>query len=684
MLLLKTVLVYIPLLSTFIICQRYNVTTLTGGANRKAGYIDSEGKYSNYYGIVDLGIDQNGALCIAEGNKFKRIVNRKPQVYNSIPQYSIVSFVFGANEDMYYISEYPPTIEKITKSGVVSAVAGSTEGFENGAASTAKFNDPRGLALDAAGNIYIADTGNFMIRKISTNRIVSTYAGTGIEGDGNGVNVPLKKPVSLVIDRNNNVIFTDGDKVKKVTTSGNVSTVADFSSQLSSLTDIAIDGSGNLYVSDNFDKIRKIDVFGSVTLIAGGGSDNPEGPGNTVGLNFPSSLAVDSLGNVFFVDTLYAKIIKVINSTGYVSIYSGFDSSIPQGNVNGNSSVALLNYPAGLTIGDNGTIYVLQNSGIKKIDKNGILAPFAGDSTFTGSNSMVIGADNSLYFADTLRSVIKKVTPDGMVSTFAGSTTSGNVDGGAAQARFSFPFGVAFDSKGNLFVADYFNMKIRKITPDGIVSTFAGSGLWQSSDGQGVSASLLGPQAIDIDKDDNIYVAESSNLIRKITPSGYVSTFAGSKYSTGFKDGALSSATFDDITSLTIDKKSGIIYVGQKTCIRRISTDGVTTIVGTDEPGVRDGLGTYAEFNEISSVYAKDSFIYVSDKYNGKIRKIEIVAGVDDQTTAPSFVVIGSVVGVCVAVALVAIVIVIVKRRKANKADAYNMQVSSGNALAKT
>lgn len=316
-----------------------------------------------------------------------------------------------------------------------------------GSDSTASFNAPTGVAVDAAGNIYVADYGNNSIRKI-TNGVVTTLAGTGNQGSINGP--------------------------------GNLAT-------FNGPTSVTVDGHGNLYVADdNNNQIRMIALSTAiVTTIAGSDSTGlQDGTGADAYFFAPSGVAADAQGNVYVADA-GNNVIRKVTPAGQTSTIAGNNNP---GSQNGGALSATFNNPAGLAID---------------------------------------GAGN-LYVADMLSNRIRKIS-GGVVSTLAGSDTAASVNGIGAAASFFFPNSVAVDGGGNVYVTEYVSDLIRKITPDGTVTTLAGNGTSGQADSTGTAASFNGPSGIAVDAAGNVYVADTfNNVIRKITPDGVVSTIAGS------------------------------------------------------------------------------------------------------------------------------------------------------------
>ena len=238
---------------------------------------------------------------------------------------------------------------------------------------------------------------------------------------------------------------------------------------------------------------------------------------------------------------------------------------------------------------------------------------------------MAVDGDGNLYVLDSANHTIRKVTPAGEVTTFAGSGSSGSDDGTGTAASFNNPTGVAVDGDGNLYVADTYNSTIRKVTPAGVVTTFAGSGSYGSDDGTGTAASFANPRGVAVDGDGNLYVADTNNhSIRKVTPAGVVTTFAGSG-SSGSDDGTGTAASFNEPQGVAVGG-DGNLYVADiyNHSIRKVTPAGeVTTFAGSGSSGSDDGTGTAASFNYPRGVaFDGDGNLYVADAGNRTIRKV--------------------------------------------------------------
>jgi len=234
--------------------------------------------------------------------------------------------------------------------------------------------------------------------------------------------------------------------------------------------------------------------------------------------------------------------------------------------------------------------------------------------------------DGSCYIADNGNSRIRKVTPHGEVCTYAG-TDPGYYDGYISSAKFHAPAGIDIDSSGDVYVADYTNHRIRKINPDGHVTTIAGSGHKGCDDGFGEKASFHFPRNLAVDtKGGSVYVADSkSHKIRKISPEGIVTSFAGTGVP-GFEDGSLSTAKFNYPTGVAVHQQTGDVYVVDQLNfrVRKISKGVVSTVAGTGVSGSADGDCASATFfspYDVKIDYKTDSLL-VTDYGANKIRKI--------------------------------------------------------------
>jgi streptogramin lyase len=296
-------------------------------------------------------------------------------------------------------------------------------------------------------------------------------------------------------------------------------------------TGVAVDSHGNVYVSDEGNKlIRKITPNNMVTTLAGsvGFAGSDDGIGGAALFSWPCAIAVDSSGNVYIGDT-DTHLIRKITPGGVVTTLAG---SGHDGSADGTGTNASFCYPSAVAVDSQGNVYVADegNSLIRKITPMGVVTTLAGSPGVLGSaNGMgasasfnypmgvAVDASGNVYVADTDNNLIRKITPERMVTTLAGSGLPGSENGKGIAASFAWPSGVATDSSGNIYVADTYNHQIRKITPNGVVTTLAGSGSHGFANGDNASASFCMPWGVAVDALGHVYVADSLNdMIRKI------------------------------------------------------------------------------------------------------------------------------------------------------------------------
>jgi len=328
----------------------------------------------------------------------------------------------------------------------------------------------------------------------------------------------------------------------------------------------------------------------------------------------------------------------------YTATVSTFAGNGTAGFADGAATSAAFRAPVGVVVDASGNVYVADagNNRIRKITPAGVVSTFAGNGTtgfadgpaanarFNAPFGLALDAAENLYVVDQGNSRIRKITPAGIVTTFAGSATQGFADGPAASAQFHSPVGVAVDAAGNVFVADWLNYRIRKINTAGIVTTYAGNGTQSFADGAAASAAFVAPSGLALDAGGNLYVSdEGSNRIRKITPAGVVSTLAGNGIE-GFADGSAASAEFEGPVGMVVDT-AGNVYTGEggginNDRIRIITPAGfVNTVAGIGTRGFADGPGSSAKFDDpIGLAMDVAGNIYVADEFNNRIRKITI------------------------------------------------------------
>jgi sugar lactone lactonase YvrE len=439
------------------------------------------------------------------------------------------------------------TIRQVTTNGVVTTLAGSAElsGSADGTNSSARFAYPFGVTVDPAGNLYVTDTSNFTVRELTPAGVVTTLAGNaGLSGsaDGTGKAARFYVPTGVAVNSAGIIYVADtgNSTIRKVTSGGMVTTLAGRAKQTGSVDNtnyqatyfspggVAVDNAGNVYVADTYNStIRKVTSDGGVATLAGSAGlfGSGDGAGSSALFNFPSGVAVDNVGNVYVADS-YNSTIRKVTDDGVVATLAG--SPGLSGSLDGTGSIARFFDPSSVAVDSAGNVYVTDsgNNTIRKISSSGLVTTLAGSAAASGSadgtgsaarffnpNGVAVDSAGNVYVADSGNNLVRKITSAGVVTTLAGNAgQSGGADGTNSTALFNFPCNVAVDSAGNVYVADSGNNTIRKVTSGGVVTTIGGNtGVMGGADGLGSWAKFARPRGIAVDGSGRVYVADTGN-----------------------------------------------------------------------------------------------------------------------------------------------------------------------------
>jgi uncharacterized protein (TIGR03437 family) len=531
----------------------------------------------------------------------------------------------GSSEDVYFTSL--GCVFKLDAKGILTQVAGNARAGYSGEgdlAIAAPLNQPAGLALDRSGSIYIADTNNYRVRRVSATGIITTVAGTGTfgySGDGGpATSAQISRPYGIAIDGAGNLYIADYDnhRIRRVSTGGVITTVAGkgtggFSGDGGLATSallwfphgVSVDDSGTLYIADLYNnRIRKVSPAGIISTLAGTGSSGfsgDGGPATNAQLAYPYSAAVDGAGNVYIADRQNHRIRRV-SPAGMITTVAGKGTGSDSGSDGGPATSAILNFPSDVALDAAGNIYIPDGTlRIRKVSTSGMITTVAGNGLqYSGDggpaasaqlfNPYGVAADatGNFYIADSRNYRIRGVSPDGMITTIAGTGVIGfsGDSGPATSARLAGPKGLAVDQSGNLYFADG-SSRVRKVSPGGIITTVAGGGSYSGTGdgGPAVNARLTGAAGVAVDGAGNLYITDSLEYrVRKVSPNGTISTLAGTGIA-GFSGdgGPAASAQLSHPAGIAVDEAGNVFIADSANYrIRKVSPDGIiTTVAGT-------------------------------------------------------------------------------------------------------
>ncbi len=519
---------------------------------------------------------------------------------------------------VYFASQ--SRVFRIEGDGTLTRIAGGAiSGFsgDGGLAVNAQLRTPYGLALDSAGNLYIADYGNHRIRKVDASGVITTFAGNGgvgLSGDDNAATgAMLHYPCGMAFDASGSLYFADSGnhRIRKINTDGIISNVVGYAyggfggddaaavdAHVYFPTDVALDTQGNLFIADYGNhRVRKVDTSGKITTYAGGAAgfagDGAEAA--KAQFNSPIAISIDRNNNLYISDYLNQRIRK-ISSSGSVSTVAGSGTGGFKGD-NGAATSADVYYPRGLASDSGGNLVIadMYNQRVRRINSSGSIATVAGNGAFQfGGDSgqalqaqmnqpsaAVMDRSGNLYIADTANHRVRKVGTDGVVSTIAG-------DGTAGTNGLSYPSALAVDSAGNLYIADTGNDRIRMIPAGGSITSLT------------ITPAVRAPAGLATDAAGNLYIADTGNhRVLKRSPGGDVTTLIDSN------------AGLNGPYGVAVDN-AGSVYVADlynQRVVKRAVTGELSVAVDPRENGFPVGVAVDAAGTVYVAYYGKHELV---------------------------------------------------------------------------
>lgn len=548
----------------------------------------------------------------------------------------------------------------------ISTVAGvGRPQFAGSTALTAQLIQPNGVAVDTAGNIYLADSFYEQVLRITPNGGISVFAGNGqlgFSGDGGpAIAAALSYPTAVAVDSNGNVYIADtnNQRVRKVSPGGAITTVAGngqsdvtgdgakaTSAAVGNPFGLAVDGSNNLYISQrDFNVIRMVNAAGIITTVAGNGRAGFSGDGGvatSAALNFPQGLKVDTKGNVYVADSRNQRVRK-FTPGGIITTAAGNGNLASSGN-GGQATAAALAAPVDVAIDSAGNLYIatFTDSSIRAVNSSGIISTFAGgagslpdgpahQTYFDGPGAIAVDSQGNIIVTEYASHRVRRVAQQ-TVTTIAGSlpAPAGGDNIQATSSPLFDPYGIAVDSLGDVYIGDALDNRIRKVSSAGIITTVAGGRLdeYTGDNGPATSAQIGNPFGISVDSANNIYVSQGFGIVvRRIASSGTITTVAGGAIGLSGDGGPATAAALNYALDAVADA-GGNLYISDinNNRIRRVDSTGtITTFAGTGEAafGGDNGPARSAQlYGPQQLALDRGGNLYVADRFNCRIRKI--------------------------------------------------------------
>ena len=526
--------------------------------------------------------------------------------------------------------------------GIITTVAGTGESgtpVENVAATSSPLANPAGVAVDGNGNLFIADSDNNRIRKVSASTgVIVTYAGTDAflaAGDGGPATAAAFDPQGIAMDSAGNVFIVDSfnNRIRKITAStGIVTTVA---SGLSGPNGVAVDSSGNVFIADTGNRrIRRVTSGGGVSTIAGtgvSGSTGDNGTASAATFVDPYGVTVDSAGNILVSDLGAYRLRKIDGRTGVIATFAG-DGQLGYPGDDGPATAAGLNFPAGVAADLNGNLFISDSDRVRKLTAStGTITTYVPGSQLKGPTALATDSSGNLYIADSDNHRILKVTPAGAITTIAGTTGTA----GFSPTLLNSPLGLVLDGQGNLLIADTGNSRVRKLNlSTGVLTAVAGNGQFDftGDGGQATAAALNFPIGVALDSAGNIYIADTLNSrIRKVTVSTGIMTTVAGNGTLGFSgdNGSATAAALNFPIGVAVDS-GGNVYIADtfNSRIRKIASGAISTVIGNgtfDSAGDNGSASAATVALPITIAFDASGNLMIADAH--PIARIRVVKG---------------------------------------------------------